>query len=164
MFFDKEIVYTDVLEEWRKIKIWDFNLFDKVVVWRDVCILIWDHIASVSKNSYIWWYSWFTFIDKWESSKYRWWKIIHLWEWYEKMEFLLYNCINIKWDILTAYEIKKYYWEFQEEFESLDKAIREENELKKKIIELKELEESMNNNYKKARSIQWKNYKELWII
>lgn len=30
MFWKKEIIYTDVLSEYRKIKIWDYNLFDEI--------------------------------------------------------------------------------------------------------------------------------------
>ena len=70
----------------------------------------------------------------------------------------------MKWERVTSYEVRKYYWEFQEEFESLDKAIKDEELLKNKIEQIKTLEKSINENYEKAKSIKNKNYKELWIL
>lgn len=164
MFFDKEIIYTDVLEEWRKVKIWDFNLFDKVLVkWIErPWIIIGDKIDSIYKSSFDSWY-----VDKiknWDPKEIRWWKIENKWESYETIKYNEYLLIDSTWNTISSYEVKKYYWEFQKEFESLDKAVKDEEILKKKIEEIKSLEKSINENYQAARSIQGKNYKELWII
>ena len=165
MFFKEKIIYTDVLEEYRKIKIWDFNLFDKVLIWKSILpyILIWNQRDEIYKTSYVWWYSKIP-LKKWNQNLLRWWKIEYEWESYEKITYDLYECINLKWERVTSYEVRKYYWEFQEEFESLDKAIKDEELLKNKIEQIKTLEKSINENYEKAKSIKNKNYKELWIL
>lgn len=163
MFFNKEIIYTDVLEEWRKVKIWDFNLFDRVIIknierpW----IIIGNRWNSVYKSSFD---RWQTEMKSWDPKLWRWWKLENEWETYEKISYDEYLLIDSTWNTISSYEVKKYYWEFQKEFESLDKAVKDEEILKKKIEEIKSLEKSINENYQAARSIQGKNYKELWII
>lgn len=156
MFWNKkEIVYTDVLDEWRKVKILDFNLFDKVICkWIEwIFVIIWIETNSIyTSNSN---YKWISF--------YRNWRIEYTWESYEECVYDCYNLIKTDWSIFKWDEVQKYYWEFQEEFESLDKAVRDEEILKQKIEEIKVLEKSISENYNKARSIQWKNYLELWI-
>lgn len=70
----------------------------------------------------------------------------------------------MKWKRTKSYKIIKDYWEFQQEFESLETAIEQEKQMQEKILEVQNLEKAIKENYEKARSIVWKNYKELWII
>lgn len=164
MFFKEKIIYTDILEEWRKVKIWDFYLFDKVI-WessKNPLVIVGEDKETVYKHNekFI-----KNFMDwKWDASKLRWWILDDEWKSYENIIYSVYKCIDRKWTSINLYAPKKYYWEFQQEFESLDKAVKDEQELKKKILEIQQLEKSMNENYEKARKIQGKNYKELWIL
>lgn len=164
MFFKEKIIYTDVLEEWRKVKIWDFYLFDKVLVWdsKKPYVIIWNSNESIYKNTFLTWYS--KLLKHWNPELLRWWELKDEWASYESIKYLCYKLVDTQWKESASYEVKKYYWEFQQEFESLDKAVRDEQELKKKVLEIQQLEKSMNENYEKARKIQGKNYKELWII
>lgn len=164
MFFDKEIIYTDVLDEWRKVKIWDFYLFDKVLIWDwgYPYIIIGNKRDILYKSTYDRWL--IKRIKNWDPKLLRWWKLESEWESYECITYDEYLLICAKWDTCSSYDVKKYYWEFQKEFESLDKAVKYEAILKQKIEEIKSLEKSINENYQAARSIQGKNYKELWII
>lgn len=156
MFLNKEIVYTDILDEWRKVKILDFNLFDKVTTdekeW--IFIIIWQDTNSVYTDSKR--YKWLSF--------YRNWRILNEWTNIERCEYDCYLLVWTDWKRHTCNNVKKYYWDFQKEFESLDKAIRDEEMLKQKIEEIKSLKESINTNYNNARAIQNKNYKDLWIL
>ena len=164
MFWKKEIIYTDVLEEWRKVKIWDFYLFDKVLIWglKNPYIIIGNERKSFYKSTFD--RNHIEILKKWDPTELRWWKLESIWETYESITYDEYLLIDKKWDTTSSYEVTKYYWEFQKEFESLDKAVKDEELLKKKIEEIKSLEKSINENYQAARSIQGKNYKELWII
>ncbi len=155
MFWNKEIIYTDVLDEWRKVKILDFNLFDRVIIdWKEwIFVIIWiekDSIYTSNSN-----YKWISF--------YRNWIIEYKWESYERCNYDCYNLIKTDWTIFKWDEVRKFYWEFQKEFESLEKAVKDEEILKQKIKEIKALEKSINKNYETARAIQGKNYLELWI-
>lgn len=160
---EKEIVYTDVLDEWRKVKIWDFNLFDRVTIWdsKKIYVLIWNERESFYKSSY---YEWHKKIKSWNPNELRWGILENIWESYEKISYDSYVLLDKNWKTTTSYEVKKYYWEFQKEFESLNKAIKDEEQLKVKIEEIKKLEKSINENYNIARKIQNKNYKDLGIL
>ena len=163
MFWFEKTIYTDILQEWRNVKIWDFNLFDRVIIWniKTPFVIIWEEEIRIHLSIYgIWWHP---IIKKWDPSEYRWWKLYDAWEEFESMKYLEYKCINSKWEIKTAYKIQKYYWEFQKEFTALEQAKKDEEELENKIKEISLLKESMMKNYDIAREIAWKNYIELWI-
>lgn len=158
-----KIVYTDILQEWRNIKIGDFNLFDKVLIWnnKDPFVLIWEQESSLFISTYK--NHPHDIIKTWNINDYRWGRIENVWESYESMKYLEYKWINNKWEIKTSYNVKKYYWEFQKEFTALEQAKKDEKELENKIKEISNLKDSMMKNYEIAREIAWKNYIELWI-
>ena len=164
MFFKEKIIYTDVLDEWRKIKVGDFNLFDKVLIQdsEEIYVIIGTSTDHIYKTTYVSWSG--KLLKSWNPSNLKWWVLEYKWESYEKISYDTYLIIDSKWKKMNSYEVKKYYWEFQKEFESLEKSIKYKEQLNEKIEELKTLEKSMNENYEISRVIQWKNYKDLWIL
>ena len=111
MFFKEKIVYTDILQEYRDIPVWDFHMFDKVIV------------ISVTGYSFEEVYKWYRWVVVWydeESMNYR-------------IVFQDWNCQRLK------AKLKKDYWEFQEEFEALEESEKLSKEIKTKLERLEEL-------------------------
>lgn len=139
-FFKPKIEYIDILAKWRKIKCWDYNMFDKVIIT--------DGSGFKSKNI---WKEWV--IIEYKHEEFEKWNV-----WYT---IILENGeIIYKWE--TWIKFKKSYWEFQEEFEAME-------EVEKKAKELQELEEQMKKKawelaeyYKKASKITENNIQDIY--
>lgn len=135
MFWKKEVVYTDRLSEYRKAKIWDFNLFDDVIV---------TELRYPGLYREQMWMRW-----------------IICWAYYpnidEDNQFNIYYICDTQW-VLTIIEwkIKKCYWEFQEEFEALEETERLSMEVHERLKKLEELK-------KKTDKIKDINFEKLWL-
>ena len=130
MFWKKELVYVDTLQEWRNVKVWDFNMLDKVWV-LETCEqalsrIPWYHYSRKNKWDPVEWIIIGKTYDTYFSSD----KEFNA---FEKMEFgwkstdweVCYRAPGYKvllknWNIVDWYEIKKSHGEFQEEFELMN--------------------------------------------
>ena len=135
-FTKEKKVYYDSLNEWKKNKCWDFNLFDKVIVygikaywssryeWDEAVILKYDH----EDEKY------------WQASGYsvqlKDWRKLHPWE---------------------EFKIKKSYWEFQEEFEAAENMQKKAQDIKRLEEEMKEAAKQLQEYHKKASKIKESN-------
>ena len=136
MFWEKEKVYIDILDKWRKNKIWEFNLFDKVII---------EEMRSDWDDKNIW-------------------KVMVVLSYSKRVsddDFYVYTGLLENWEKLyDVKKAKKYYWEFQEEFETME-------QVEKEVIEIKELEKELKNrttkflklseklNDKKLKNLTW---------
>lgn len=129
----EKIVYQDVLQEWRNVKIWDFHLFDKVIVQE----ILWKY----KKKDLVW------VIISWGRSDFN----------NDKIMMDYYEVILQNWNIESfCTKVKPCYWEFQEEFEILDEVQKLQKEMEDKGNRIKELLPKMS----KIKSI---NMKELGL-
>jgi hypothetical protein len=129
MFLKKEKVYTDRLADYRKIKCWDFHLFDEVII-------------EETHNK---------FDEKW---------VLWILVWsrmYDDTNQLCYFAVTKTWEsVQYITHCKKYYWEFQEEFEALDETERLSKEVQERLQKLEQLK-------KKTDKIRDINFKNLWL-
>lgn len=112
---EKEIIYIDKLSKYRKAKVWEFNMFDKVIV---------DKLYYPSTDKKLIWKEWIV-VDC-----------------YKQTDGGVRYYVLFLWDnspVPVYWTIKPYYWEFQEEFEALDEVQRIQLEVSAKQQRLKEL-------------------------
>lgn len=129
----EKIVYQDVLQEWRNVKIWEFHLFDKVIVQ--------ETLGQYKKKDLIW------VIISWGRTDFT----------DDKITMNYYGVVLQDWkNEQFCTKIKPYYWEFQEEFEILDEVQKLQKEMEDKGNRIKELLPKMS----KIKSI---NMKELGL-
>mgnify|MGYP003403582464 CR=1 FL=1 len=129
----EKIVYQDVLQEWRNVKIWEFHLFDKVIVQ--------ETLGRFQKKDIIW------VVIGWGRMDFT----------DDKITMDYYEVILQNWKKETfCTKVKPYYWEFQEEFEILDEVQKLQKEMEDKGNRIKELLPKMS----KIKSI---NMKELGL-
>lgn len=155
MFWKIEKVPYDVLWTFRNKLNDKWNILDKVVMTQSLSSWIekgeiW---VIISKNDHYyvegWWYrhiSYGSYIknDGW---------------------FILFE--SWKFWVVDEMFFKKYYWEFQEEFEALDESEQLQKQMEEKALEMQRLKEKADLAYEKSRKAQGLNYKELitkWII
>lgn len=131
--FKKEVIYIDRLAEYRKWKVWEFHMFDKVIV---------DSIEyQIKEDKERLWKEWIV-VDvyvttEWKSQYYV------LFPWSD-------SPVKIYWTI------KPSYWEFQEEFEALEEAQRIQ-------LEVSEKQKRLNELLPKLDKIKDKNFTQLWL-
>ena len=136
--FQKEKVYTDVLSDWRKIKVGGYQLFDKVLV-LDV---IYPHI-------------------EWKYIGQEW--VIISMRNYNTEYILMMNDGESFW--VNPAHIKKSYWEFQEEFEALEAAKQAYNDIEILSKQLAERQIEAERLYKKGKKVVEQNISNsFWII
>jgi len=136
--FTKEKVYTDVLWAWRKIKVGEYQMFDKVLI-LDVnytCI----HGEYIGQE----------------------WIIMSLGN--DDTEYIvLMNDGKSLW--AKPEYIKKSYWEFQEEFEALEAAKQAYNDIEILSKQLAERQIEAERLYKKGKKVVEQNISNsFWII
>jgi len=130
----KEIEYIDILSEWRKEKVWNYNRFDKVII---------TEVAKSRDKKYIWevmiLLKYTTYV--WDELYYKW---------------ILKSGVELK-EIL---KVKPYRWQFQDEFDKMDKVVslsKETKVLQKELIEKSEELMSINKdlNETKTENLNW---------
>ena len=145
MWFFTKTIYTDTLHEWRSVVAGEYNLFDKVIVkW----------IFEIEWFEYE---EWEYRIPKTETDPV--WVIA---EYHVKAK--LYAVILKSWQILNGVSpdiLKRYYGEFQEEFESLEQAEAEYKNVAELTDKLEQARDRADELYAKWRKIVEKNMAEL---
>lgn len=125
--FWKKIVYTDRLADYRKIQCWEFHFFDEVIIQKT-------H-DKYNEKGVIWVIIWATELNN-------------------KMH---YKAITKTWKVIEwITHCKKYYWEFQEEFEALVETEQLALEVQERLQRLEQLK-------KKTDKIKDLNLKNLWL-
>lgn len=166
LFWKDKIVYVDLLHEWRNIKIWEFNLFERVWVTETfryaekrhpsnrfgdnslkphapIDAIIIDVCAETVYSTDLVGFP--RFFEKWELDEYvhDTNKITYKAKWY--------LCIDKKWNKIYAYSVKKNHWELQETFEYMD-------EVEKKKLVVQQAQHAYEKHLKEMEDllIKWK--------